>query len=129
MHTITSKRDFDRVFSTGKRAARKTVRVVVASSPEAGGRVAFVAPKRVGKAVFRNRCKRVLRACADEAGLPRGGRDVVLMATRATATAEHEAVVKDVRDSMGQAAKRLAKALAQAGDDGGAGAGEGTGAG
>ncbi len=114
MRTITSKRDFDRVFSTGKRAARQTVRVVVATSPDPLGRVAFVAPKRVGNAVFRNRCKRVLRACAAEAGLPRAGRDVVLLATPKTARADHEAVVREMRASVDQAGRRLDRSKARA---------------
>lgn len=107
MRTITAKKDFDRAFSVGKRAGAGVVRVVVCESPDPRGRVAFVAPKRLGNAVFRNRCKRVLRACAREAGLPAEGRDVVLLATRETATGAHGDVVRGMRRSVERATKRL----------------------
>lgn len=48
------------------------------------GRVAFVAPKRLGNAVFRNRCKRVLREAARLSELPEDRSQVILVATRAT---------------------------------------------
>lgn len=51
------------------------------------GRVAFAAPKRLGNAVLRNRSKRVMREAARACGLPIAGRDVILFATRGTATA------------------------------------------
>ena len=57
---------------------------VLARGDEAPGRVAFAAGKRLGNAVYRNRCKRVLREAAREAGLPRDGYDVVLLATDKT---------------------------------------------
>lgn len=85
METIKSKQDFERVFSGGKRANHRLVRMTALRLNEGGpARVAFVAPKRLGNAVFRNRCKRVLREAARAAGLPREGYDVILFATRLT---------------------------------------------
>ena len=46
--------------------------------------VAFVAPKRLGNAVYRNRCKRVLREAAREARLPKEGMRIILFATQGT---------------------------------------------
>ncbi|WP_040656704.1 ribonuclease P protein component [Olsenella sp. oral taxon 809] len=85
MKTIKSKRDFERVFSGGKRVNHRLVRMAVLEDGEGGlGRVAFVAPKRLGCAVYRNRCKRVLREGARRGGLPLAGYDVILFATGRT---------------------------------------------
>ena len=88
MKTIKSKRDFEKVFKGGKRMSHPLVRLTVASTGEGNpSRVAFVAAKRLGNAVCRNRCKRVLRAALRETGLPANGYDVILFSTPATRTA------------------------------------------
>ena len=85
METIKSKRDFERVFRGGKRLNHPLVRLSVSPAKEGGqGRVAFVAAKRLGNAVCRNRCKRVLRAAAAEAGYPLEGFDVIMFAMNST---------------------------------------------
>lgn len=103
MRIIKGQPDFDRIFGEGFSGGSHQSRVVWAPSSEAEGRVAFVAPKRIGCAVVRNRCKRVLRACAGEAGLPAAGKDVVLMATPATARATHDELVRSLRLSLKRA--------------------------
>ena len=100
METIKSKQDFGRVFSGGRRANHRLVRITALRRNEGGrGRVAFVAPKRLGNAVFRNRCKRVLREAARESGFPRENIDVILFATRATHDS-HPAEVAHAIDSL-----------------------------
>ncbi len=54
------------------------------------GRVAFVAAKRLGCAVVRNRSKRVLREAARALRLPIEGRDIILFATPKTRTSSPE---------------------------------------
>lgn len=105
METIKSKRDFGRVFHEGKRAGHRLVRIT-AHQRNGGGptRVAFVAPKRLGTAVFRNRCKRVLREAARVADLPQEGFDVLFFATRNT----HDAHPDDVARAMGLTMRRAA---------------------
>lgn len=103
MQIVKTRQDFDRIFHEGYRGGSHLSRVVWAPSSEAEGRVAFVAAKRVGNAVARNRSKRVLRACAAEAGFPRRGKDVVLMATPYTKSAKHDDVVRSLRLSMQRA--------------------------
>lgn len=49
------------------------------------GRVAFIAGKRTGNSVRRNRAKRVLRVAAREVGLPVSNVDVICLATSKTA--------------------------------------------
>ncbi|HIU23588.1 ribonuclease P protein component [Olsenella sp. Marseille-QA0557] len=88
METIKSKVEFERVFSCGKRAAHPLVRITILRRDKGDpGKVAFVAAKRLGNAVFRNRCKRVLREAARSIDLPLEGFSIILFATRSTYTA------------------------------------------
>ena len=86
MRTVKSRRDFERVFTHGKRVNHPLVRMVVCKSLDEGdsGRVAFAAAKRLGGAVERNRSKRVLRETARSCGLPAAGYDIILFATPKT---------------------------------------------
>lgn len=88
MRTIKSRLDFEHVFTQGKRYNHPLVRMVISGSRNEGdpGRVAFVAAKRLGCAVVRNRSKRVLRAAAASCDLPVEGRDIILFATPKTRT-------------------------------------------
>lgn len=95
MRTLSSRSDFERVFTCGRRYNHPLMRMVIRDAENEGdpGRVAFAAPKRLGHAVLRNRAKRVLRASAQACGFPLAGRDVILFATRGTATAPHDDLV------------------------------------
>lgn len=108
LRTIKSSREIDELFKTGARG-RDTHAVVIAApilSTERGpmGRVAFVAGKRLGNAVLRNRSRRVLREAARRCGAPWSGSDVVIMAVADTATC-----------SADDLAASLARALSKAG--------------
>lgn len=98
METIKSRRDFERVFSQGRRSGSRLVRVTRLDGDEsASGRVAFVCARRLGNAVFRNRSKRVLREAARLCGLPYQGMDVILFATRHTHDAHPDQVARALR--------------------------------
>ena len=98
MRTIKSRGDFERVFSRGRRLNDSLLRVRVLATGEAmPGRVAFVAAKRLGNAVFRNRCKRVLREAARLCDLPAQGYDVILFSTSATHDSSPESVAASLR--------------------------------
>ncbi len=102
--TIKSKRDFEKVFSSGKRANDPLLRIRLAKANEGDpGRVAFVAPKRLGNAVFRNRCKRVLREAARECGLPKDGFDVILFSTKETYSSNPHDVARSLEKLMKRA--------------------------
>lgn len=104
MKTIKSKRDFERVFSRGRRFNDQLLRIRVAASDEgAPSGVAFVASKRLGNAVFRNRCKRVLREAARLCGLPGDGYDVLLFATSRTHDSSPEQVASSLRKLLKRA--------------------------
>lgn len=96
METIKSKREFERVFTLGRRYNHPLVRSIVLRVTDEPGKVAFVAPKRLGSAVFRNRCKRVLREAARSCGLPSDGVQIILFATKST----HSCSQADLREAL-----------------------------
>jgi ribonuclease P protein component len=90
MGTIKSSREIDAIFRGAKRATHPLLVVLVAQTPEGrgrAGRVAFVAGKRIGGAVVRNRSRRVLRATVQRAGGSWPNWDVVMISRRGTAQA------------------------------------------
>ena len=90
--TITARGEIDRLFSEGSRTSQKVLVVLALATPEARGpegRVLFVAGRRVGSAVRRNRAKRVMRETVRRAGGPWPGLDIALIAREGTAEAPH----------------------------------------
>ena len=103
MKTIKSKLEFEKVFKSGRRLNGRSVRARVVTTSEGDqGMVAFVAPKRLGNAVYRNRCKRVLREAAREARLPKEGMRIILLATQDT----HDTKPHELAQSLGLLLKK-----------------------
>lgn len=103
MRTLKSKKAFERVFKQGRRGRTPLVRVTALACQEGEeGRIAFVAAKRLGNAVHRNRCKRVMREAARASELPPSGYDLILFATDKT----HCAAPDDLRRALGKALKK-----------------------
>jgi ribonuclease P protein component len=83
METVRSSREIERMFDRGERAAHPLLVVLTLESEPGrgpGGRVAFIAGKKLGGAVVRNRAKRVMREAVRRAGGPWPRRDVALIA-------------------------------------------------
>ncbi len=86
-HSITSSDEIGRLLRSAHRVGAPSVSLYYqttskdASSP---GRVAYIAGRKLGNAVWRNRSKRLLRAALRTAGGPRPGYDLLLVATRKT---------------------------------------------
>jgi ribonuclease P protein component len=100
MRTITATADIDKLFKAGRRASHALVVVLAADSPEARdqrGRVVFVAGRKLGGAVVRNRCKRVLRESCRRTGGPWPGKDVALVARAGIATAAPDEIDEAIR--------------------------------
>ena len=107
MDTIKSKADFGKVFSNGRRANGRLVRITALRTGDPdSGRVAFVAAKRLGNAVWRNRAKRVLREAARMAGLPRQGFSIILFSTPRTHDAHPEEVARNLGKLVEEACGR-----------------------
>ncbi len=90
VETITSAGDIDALFKQGKRASGKLLAVLCAHTPPGRpppGRLLFVAGRKTGGAVKRNRCKRVMREAVRRCGGPWPGMDVALVARPAVADA------------------------------------------
>ena len=95
MSTIKSSREIDEVFRTSTRVAHPLLIALIVETPEGRGRqgrVAFIAGKKLGGAVTRNRSRRVLREAARRAGGPWSGQDVALVARPGTGTADTAAL-------------------------------------
>jgi ribonuclease P protein component len=93
--TIKSSREIDVIFRGAKRSAHPLVIVLSARTPEGrdpSGRVAYIAGKKLGGAVLRNRCRRVLREAVRRACGPWPGHDVVVIARPGTAQARPDAL-------------------------------------
>jgi ribonuclease P protein component len=105
MKTIKSKKDFESVFTRGRRARTALVRIQILATQDKGDptKVAFVAAKRLGNAVFRNRCKRMLREAVRLCGVPDTGYLVILYANRETSSATPAAIAAD----MGKGFRKL----------------------
>jgi ribonuclease P protein component len=87
MGTIKSSREIDTVFREARRSAHPLIIVLATKTPEGRGRtgrVAFIAGKKLGNAVIRNRSKRVLREAARRCQGPWAGYDTLLIARPAT---------------------------------------------
>lgn len=108
MRILSSRTDFERVYRQGRRYNHPLMRMVITKAYGEGdpGRVAFAAPKRIGKAHARNRAKRVLRETARVCAMPPDGADVILFATRATAQASPDDLSRALRSLLGRALPR-----------------------
>ncbi|MDZ4168405.1 MAG: ribonuclease P protein component [Coriobacteriia bacterium] len=101
MSTIKSSRDIQAIFSRSRRVAHPLVVALIARTPEGRGRegrVVFVAGKRIGNAVTRNRAKRVLRAAYRIRGGSWPGYDIALVAREGTGTAKPDELLAALED-------------------------------
>lgn len=104
MDTIKSSTEISQLFSTGKRYKTRYVTFIVGDETSAQdrgneaqhdlpGRVAFIAGKKLGNAVWRNQAKRRMRALCREMGGPWAGKKVVFLAKGALTQAPYGKVL------------------------------------
>lgn len=106
MRTLTASADIERLFAEGTRGSSSLVLVLTGATPTSRGphgRVMFVAGKKLGNAVHRNRAKRVLRAACARAGGPWDGADTALIARRGTGAAAPEVLDAELRQALRKA--------------------------
>ena len=81
--TVRSTREIDEIFRRGGRSVDGLLTVFCSPTPDCygdDGRLVFIAGRKTGNAVIRNRCKRLMRESVRRAGGPWPGRDVALIA-------------------------------------------------
>lgn len=83
-NTIKSNTDISAVFTRGERYNSSGMTFIVLEAPQHDqkGRVAFIAGKKNGNAVWRNAAKRRMRAIYTELNGPWSGYDVIFLAKR-----------------------------------------------
>ena len=95
MRTLKAPSEIDALFKSGRRGSTDLIVVLSAATPTRRGpegRVVFVAGKKIGGAVMRNRCKRVLRDAVRRGHGPWDGWDVALVSRAKVATASPAAI-------------------------------------
>jgi ribonuclease P protein component len=104
--TIKSSREIDAMFRSARRTAHPLVIALAfktLSQRGQSGRVAYIAGKKLGGAVVRNRCRRVLRESARRCGGPWAAWDVALVARPGTGGASADALDEAVRSVLTRA--------------------------
>ena len=102
---IKSSTEVSRVFTQGKRLNAHSLTLLVYESEEQhghGGRVAFIAGKKLGNAVWRNAAKRRMRAVCHELGGPWEGFDVIFLAKSGVCRASYSKVLAVCSDTLKQ---------------------------
>ena len=96
MKTIKSSSEITNLFERGQRFNTPEISLIVLrnrNQHDHCGRVAFIAGKRLGNAVWRNRAKRRMRGVCQAVGGPFAGYDVVFLARRNVTEASFEDMV------------------------------------
>jgi len=108
LETIKSKADISDLFSSGKRLRTPYLTLIVLPAKQHGpsGRVAFVAGKKSGNAVWRNSAKRRMRAVCHELGGPCPGYDVVFLAKSGICRAKYSKVLTACDEALKRAGMR-----------------------
>lgn len=114
MQTIKSSTEISQLFATGHRLHTPYLTIIVGQRDDRqstyerhghSGRVAFIAGKKLGNAVWRNSAKRRLRALCRDMGGPWAGLDVIFLAKSGLTRASYSKVLK----ACGNVAERLAQ--------------------
>lgn len=109
MDTIKSSIEISQLFSAGKRYKTPYITFIVEERApvqdrghdvqhDRAGRVAFIAGKKLGNAVWRNSAKRRMRAICHEMGGPWPDKDVVLLAKASLCKAPYAKVLSTCED-------------------------------
>lgn len=106
MRTLKAPSEIDALFKTGRRGSTDLIVVLSAMTPTQRGpegRVVFIAGKKIGGAVMRNRCKRVLREAVRRNGGPWEGWDVALVSRARVSVASPAAIDIALREGLRRA--------------------------
>lgn len=101
METIKSSAEITRLFKEGKRVNTPELSLLVLRTEgqhDRDGRVAFIAGKKLGNAVWRNRAKRRMREACRAVGGPFPGYDVAFVARKAATETAYADMVSHLKD-------------------------------
>lgn len=104
-NVLSGKRNFDRVYKKGKSTAHRYVVVFFKENGLSYGRVAFLASKKVGNAVMRNRSRRLMKESVRLSNINFDGFDVIFIARN---TIKKETSCMEVKKSLISAVKKTA---------------------
>ena len=103
-YTIKSSDEFSFIFGSGKRYHTPYFSILVLEKQhDHQGRVAFIAGKKLGNAVWRNRAKRRMRAVCRELNGPFPGYDVIFLAKRNVASGDYYDMTCKARKKLEEA--------------------------
>ena len=103
MKTIKSSADINRLFKEGRRVNTPELSLIVLCTEgqhDQHGRVAFIAGKKLGGAVWRNKAKRRMREACREVGGPFPGYDVAFVAKKNVTESNYGDIVRHVRCNL-----------------------------
>lgn len=103
LETIKSSTEISQLFAQGKRLNGSYISLLVQPCRPAhdrSGRVAFIAGKKNGNAVWRSQAKRRMREVARTLGGPWEGFDVVFIAKRATTEQMYSKVLRQAENLL-----------------------------
>jgi len=106
VRTIKASSEVTNLFENGRRFNTPEISLIVLrnrNQHDLDGRVAFIAGKKLGNAVWRNRAKRRMRGVCSSVGGPFPGYDVVFLARRGVADASFEEMVSHVQKALKRA--------------------------
>ena len=101
--TIKSSSDISHIFLKGKRYNTSAITILVLKDPQQHGRlgrVAFIAGKKNGNAIWRNTAKRRMREICRELGGPWPNIDVVFLAKKKTTELTYSKVLETCKKTF-----------------------------
>ena len=103
LETIKSSKEITRLFKEGKRLNTKDLTLIVLRNEKQHGqhgRAAFVAGKKLGNAVWRNRAKRRMRAVCKDVNGPFEGYDVIFLAKKSVTITPYGTLLERVNHAL-----------------------------
>lgn len=111
METITSSTDISALFSRGRKAHTPALMLIVLPTNDRssvqGGRVAFIAGKKLGNAVWRNAAKRRMRAVCYDLGGTWEGKDILFVAKKPLLSTPYQEICSDTASALQKLGVRI----------------------